>query len=110
MPKPKGIIIEAILDGVKNELSEHINYVNKKRRGRPKKRPTVIPKNVLKIVERRRLTLAQKKKVDPSKITDKAVAMSFAEYSKNTNKTNRISKYELGTQYQNWIKYLKRQA
>ena len=110
VPKPKGIIAGVWYESIRKELSDHINNVNKKRRGRPEKRPTIIPKNMLEIVERQRLKLAQKKKVDPSKITDKAVAFSLAEYSKNKDKTIRISKYQLGEKYQNWIKYLKIQA
>ena len=106
----RGIINRAISDGIKKDLSEHINTVTKRRRGRPEKRPTIIPKNMLEIVERLRLKLAQKKKVDPSKITDKAVAFSLAEYSKNKDKTIRISKHQLGEKYQNWIKSLKRKA
>jgi len=110
VPKQKNIIIETILDGVKNELSEHINTVTKKRRGRPEKRLPFTTEKILEIVEARRQTLGQMKKIDSSKITDKAIAMSFAVHEKKANKTTRDSKYQLGRKYQNFIKYMKRKA
>lgn len=106
----RGIINRAISDGIKKDLSEHINTVTKRRRGRPEKRPSVKPEEMLEHVESKRQELAKEKNVDPSKITDKAVAFSLAEYAKNKDKTIRISKHQLGEKYQNWIKSLKRKA
>jgi len=107
----RGIINRAISDGIKKDLSEHINTVTKKRRGRPEKLTPEFAKEMLCHVETKRKILAEEKNVNPTEITDKSVAMSLGEYMYGSqNKTRYVSKDKLIKDIQQWIKYLKRKA
>jgi len=106
--EPTGIIAGIQYKSNEKKLSDRINYnESKRRRGRPETRPLVQAKKIIEVVERQRQKLADKRKVDTSKITDKDVAMSFAVLTK-TDKTISISKYKLCEKYQNYIKYMRR--
>jgi len=108
--EPTGIIAGIQYKSNERKLFARINYnESKRRRGRPETRPLVQAKKIIEVVERQRQKLADKRKVDTSKITDKDVAMSFAVLTK-TDKTIRFSKYKLCEKYQSYIKYMKIKA
>jgi len=81
---PKGLINEAMNEGIKRDLSEHINNLSKRPRGHPEWLTTVKVKEWLVFVEDIRQQLAGERDKNPSKITDKAVARKIAEIAQHT--------------------------
>ena len=81
-----------------------------RKRGRPEKLTKKHAEEMLRAVAIVRQELARERGVQPSKITDKDVAMSIAENSLRTKGDPPYLKHELGNGMQNWIKYLKRKV